>query len=324
MNNVYQAIIFVVDTHNLVPTESTIIIGLSGGPDSVFLTHFLHDIQQERKLDLVAAHLDHQWRAGSDKDVQFCRELCSGLNIPFVGQKASELKFKPKYEGSKEAQGRALRRYFLEEVRQKYNADCIALAHHEGDQQETFFIRLIRGTTLSGLVGMRPKSNHYIRPLLETNKEAILEYLDQHSIGYLTDPTNALDLYLRNRIRSKVLPALRECDKRFDANFLNTIHSLRETEYYLKNLTQLLFDTICIQDKGIVGINTVLLFEQPEYMQFRILIHWFIKENVPFISTNALLKEIKRFLLNKKSREHQLYETWALIKKNDAVYINKD
>ena len=324
MNKLYDSILSFSDDHQLLPKGSTIIIGLSGGPDSVFLTHFLHDIQQELNLTLIAAHLDHEWRQDSQKDVLFCKELCDQLNIPFVTQKASELSFKPKYEGSQEAQGRALRRYFLEEVQQKYNADCIALAHHETDQQETFFIRLIRGTTLSGLVGMRAKTNSYIRPLLETNKKTMVEYLHQHDIKYLTDPSNVLDIYLRNRIRSKVIPALEECDKRFDANFLKTIHSLQETEDYLMHLTQQHFETISTKENGTLGIKSSLLLEQPGYMQFRILIHWLIQQNVPFIPTKALLKEIKRFLLNKKSMQHQIYQAWALIKNNDAVFIKKD
>src|SRR5579859_4278080 len=141
--------------NHLIPDNHKIVVGLSGGPDSIFLLHLLADIRTQKNITLIAAHLDHQWRSNSAEDVIFCKKACDDLGIPFVSAQASDLSVAIKPNGSKEEVGRKLRRAFLESVAQQHNAHAIALAHHLQDQEETFLIRLIRGTTLSGLIGMR-------------------------------------------------------------------------------------------------------------------------------------------------------------------------
>ncbi len=155
----------------LIHDGARIIIGLSGGPDSVFLLHALAQLRTTRKLFLVAAHLDHEWRTESAQDMQFCKTLAESYAIPFVAKKISQLSLSYKSNGSKEEYGRKARRFFFESLAQEYNADAIALAHHADDQQETFFIRLMRGATVSGLYGMKPKDGLYIRPLLSIKKK---------------------------------------------------------------------------------------------------------------------------------------------------------
>ncbi len=127
--------------YNLLPAGSTVVLGLSGGPDSVFLLHLLAD----KNIKLIAAHLDHEWRADSADDVTFCKKLAQKYNVPFITAKASELKRTFKWDGSQEQLGRAMRRHFFATVAAAHATDSIALAHHAQDQQETFFIRLMRG-----------------------------------------------------------------------------------------------------------------------------------------------------------------------------------
>ena len=154
--------------NNLIAESSKIILGLSGGPDSIYLLHKLASLRNTGTIkELIAAHLDHEWRQDSAKDVAFCKQACKSLNVPFVSKKLSELNLS--FKGSPEEIGRNARRYFLEQIRTKHNADLIALGHHLQDQEETFFIRLIRGTSLSGLCAMWPKKGFYIRPLLQMN-----------------------------------------------------------------------------------------------------------------------------------------------------------
>jgi tRNA(Ile)-lysidine synthase len=309
--------------HSLIPDKSTIIVGLSGGPDSVFLVHFLHGIKDVYKIDIIAAHLDHEWRTNSAHDVAFCATLCQKLGITFVSKKASELNIIIKRNGSQEELGRMLRRYFLEAVRKEYNAEAIALAHHKQDQQETFFIRLIRGATLTGLTGMHPKSVYYIRPLLEISKAAIVSFLNSHNLEYLVDPTNLSENYLRNRIRLKVVPALLETDLRFDANFLRTMSSLQETELFLNNLTVTTYKSLEVIENSISYLNLTGLLETDLFLQKRVVIYWLITCKVPFTPTEALVSEILRFLINKKSNKHMLHTTWEVVKKDNKVFINK-
>ena len=221
--------------HNLIPQDSKIVLGLSGGPDSVFLLHLLSELKKDGLVkEIVAAHLDHEWRPESAKDEQFCSKMAKEHDVPCVSNKIPDLGLDLKFSGSKEDLGRRARRYFFKQVKKEYNADLIALAHHAQDQQETFFIRLIRGTSLSGLTAIKPKHGDYIRPLLEINKQDLVNYLDEHNIPYLTDPSNISQEFLRNRIRKHVIPALKNCDARFDQNFQTTIHRLQKTEQFFR------------------------------------------------------------------------------------------
>jgi tRNA(Ile)-lysidine synthase len=307
-------ILNLIEQHKLLPDSCTVILGLSGGPDSVFLLNLLAPLHKEKMIQLVAAHLDHEWRADSAKDVAFCRKTAEGYGVPFVSAKASDLLVNFKRDGSQEALGRRLRRTFLENVAHSYNAQVIALGHHLQDQEETFFIRLIRGTSLSGLVGMRPKHGVYIRPLLETNKEDILAYLHEKNIAYLNDPTNTSSLYLRNRIRNNVIPELQAADKRFNQNFLKTISSLQDTEKFLTTLTQQYFEDITTIIDGKQHLDLKKFFCFDVYLQKRLLVHWLILEGVPFTLTDSFLNEMIRFLESKEGGEHNLHERWKLIK----------
>ncbi len=314
--------------HQLIPKGSKLVVALSGGPDSVFLLHLLANMRESHAITLIAAHLDHQWRANSHEDVLFCKNLAEQLRIPFVSSTIQELQQDFKHNGSQEAVGRAARRYFLEKVAHKENADAIAVAHHLQDQEETFFIRLIRGSSLTGLTGMLPRDGNYIRPLLETNKADMVDYLEKHKISYLTDPTNTSMDYLRNRIRAKVLPALQECDQRFDQNFLTTIERLQETEHFLETETiahYLEISASVATSNNSSPTNRLLqidrLFKLHPMMQQRIIVHWLIEHNVTFTPTQSLINEIIRFLKQPQGGTHVLHTSWKIAKKKNAAYI---
>lgn len=320
-NSIIYHISNFIQKHNLLKQGSTVILGLSGGPDSVFLLHFLNDLFHKGIINLIAAHLDHEWRPESAQDSLFCRTITHELGIKLISAKASELKFSFKKEGSREELGRKMRRYFLEKVCAEEQADCIALAHHLQDQEETFFIRLLRGASLTGLSGMWPKHGLYIRPLLETNKKNIITYLELHGIAYLIDPTNIEQFYLRNRIRNKVLPVLRETDERFDINFLKTIHHLQEAEIFLEKITQEASVRAIKHEDDKYILMLTQFFQLDPFLQKRILLYWLVKEKVPFKPSEALLNEIMRFAQQPGSKKHQLHHAWVIIKGKQELSI---
>ncbi len=309
-----------ISEHNLLPPNATVILGLSGGPDSVFLLHFLAN----KNIKLIAAHLDHEWRKDSEKDTKFCKEQAEKLGIPLVSKKISELDLQIKFNGSKEEVGRKARRYFLEQTMKEHTADAIALAHHLQDQQETFFIRLLRGASLSGLTAMKPKNGPYIRPLLNTSKNDILAYLDEHQIPYLTDPSNESQQFLRNRIRTGVIPALKAADGRFDHTFASTLGQLQETEAFLGELSQEYLGKLTICKKGFSGVNLKDLMKLPTPMRRRIILEWLCRQNVPFTPTQKFFAEMERFFRQPGSKEHQIHETWKLVKKKDIGFIQQN
>ncbi len=321
--NIIKQITTFIQKHNLIPDHATIIIGLSGGPDSVFLTHVLNNLKQEKKLTLLAAHLNHEWRSNAHNDTALCKTLCQQLNIPLIHKKASDLAASFNYNGSKEELGRKLRRYFFEQLLQEYNANVIALGHHAQDQQETFFMRMIRGATLSGLTSMKPHDGFYIRPLLTVNKLDIMHYLNANTIPFCIDPTNQEEIYLRNKIRRQVLPTLEQCDQRFAHNFSRMLNNLQETEYYLNTLTQEQFKIIATASNGFLEINNTLLLKQSLFLQKRLIMHWLIQEKAPFTPTESFLDEILEFLQQPGSKEHRLHQAWSIIKQKNNVYIKK-
>lgn len=308
--------------NNLIKKESTIILGLSGGPDSICLLNILNELKSEFSINLVAAHLDHEWRVQSFKDVEFCKKLCDKLNVKFVSKKASELNFKFKETGSKEDLGRKMRRFFFEETAKEFDTDTVALGQHLQDQEENFIIRLIRGTSLSGLTGIKSKEItqsgiNYIRPLIETNKNEILNYLKENKLEFLVDPTNIDETYLRNRIRKNIIPNLQECDNRFDSNFLKTLHRLNEANNFINNFTEQEFNKIYKNEE----LDSKKLLELNAYIQKRILLYWLIQNNVQFNISENFLDEILKFIKSEHGGTHKLHENWSIEKKQNKLKI---
>lgn len=322
-NTPFQKIYTAIQKDQLIAPGDTLIIGLSGGPDSIFLLHVLASLKDELNLKLIAAHLDHGWRPDSARDVQFCQEAASALGVGFVSRKLSDLSISLKFNGSLEELGRLARRHFFEAVRQEYQAQAIALGHHLQDQQETFFIRLIRGTSLSGLVSMRPRHGHYIRPLLNVSKDEILAYLNAHAIAYLKDHTNDADTFLRNRIRQQVLPALNACDERFNRSFMATMERLHALEQHLEKETAQLLTrfAVCKFDKKGLDLKEILAL--PAIMQERLLVAWFCQEQVPFPVREQFLHEIMKFLESPRGGMHAVHHAWAIGKKQNLIWIEK-
>jgi tRNA(Ile)-lysidine synthase len=321
--NIHNSIKQFIKKHALIKRNDKIVVGLSGGPDSVFLLHFLVELRKEIPITLIVAHLNHEWRAEAAQEELLCREIARTFDLQYISAKMSELSLPFKLGGSKEEYARKARRYFFEKIAQEHNATGIALAHHLQDQEETFFIRLIRGSSLTGLTAMRPRNGLYIRPLLETNKNDIVTWLDAHNITYATDISNISQEYLRNRIRSKVLPALRECDERFEANFLSTLHRLTATENFLEKFTATTFAAITSQKNDTYILNITDFLALDPVLQHRVLLYWLITEKVPFPITQAFLDEIIRFFKNPRGGTHIIHEQWRIIKKQNEASLVK-
>lgn len=317
LNNVIQFI----TRHTLIQSGSRIVVGLSGGPDSVCLLHILSQLKEQYALTLIAAHIDHEWRASSYEDALFCESFASSLSIPFTQLKASQSTIKQN-QGSKEDLGRRIRRAFFEEEAKRFNADHIALAHHANDQQETFLLRMIRGASIAGLSSIRPAHGLYIRPLLSSTKQEILSYLEEHNLPYRTDHTNEQDTYLRNALRIHVLPALQQCDTRFEKNFSTTLSHIQETELFLERLTQAAFERISSVNETGMSISISCFFKEDPFLHHRLILKWLCAEKVPFNPSTSLFNEIVRFFKAQGTR-HQVTSAWSLVKTKGYVSLRK-
>jgi len=186
-----------------------VLCALSGGADSVCMTHQLWTLRGELQIELAAAHFSHGLRPErAEAERRFCADFCAGLGIPlFCGAGDTAAYARAHRLGTEEA-ARTLRYAFLEETGRAWGADRIATAHNRGDQCETVLFRLIRGGGARGLAGIPAQRGPYIRPLLDTGRAEIEAYLAARGLPYVTDSSNFDRRYARNRLRLEVLPLL--------------------------------------------------------------------------------------------------------------------
>lgn len=300
-----------------ISADSIMIVGFSGGPDSVCLLTLLSKLAPKLNLTIIAAHLDHQWRSESGQDALWCKKFCDDRKIRCIVQAHADLNFDIKYNGSQEELGRKLRRAFFENLATQFHASHIILAHHADDQLETFFIRLARGSSVAGLAGIKQNDGLYLRPLLQISKQEILNYLQHQNIQFLIDHTNFDQKYLRNRIRHQLMPMLDKIDDRFAQNIASCMTHLQKTDRFLEEVAQVTLQKIKNQSL----IKTQSFLKLHEIVQHRILMHLFIKENISMTPSTALFEEIIRFLQATKNLQHQIHPTCTIIKQADHFYF---
>lgn len=201
-------------TAKLIGRKDVVLVGLSGGADSVCLLHFLQYLAKEKHFALAAVHVNHGLRGiQADADEQFCKELCKKLDIPLFIKKVDARAVAKKYDLSPEHGARKARYQAYTQVAKKWGATKLALGHHLDDQAETFLLNLLRGTHASGLSGIplrRPLNTavEIVRPLLCVTRAQVEEYLKQNKLSHVTDQTNFDDKYRRNWVRGTLLPLL--------------------------------------------------------------------------------------------------------------------
>lgn len=208
-----------------------VIVGLSGGADSVALLVWL----REQGVATVAAHVNYGLRDDESlRDERFCRALCADMDVPLEVMTADIAGYRAAHSDmSVEMACREVRYQWFEKLRASRLAVAIAVAHHREDNAETFVLNLMRGCGIAGLRGMKWRAGDVVRPLLEVTKEEILEFLADRGIGYVTDSTNAQNIYKRNRVRNTLLPAVRGCFPEADDALMRTQRLLRRQDAFI-------------------------------------------------------------------------------------------
>jgi tRNA(Ile)-lysidine synthase len=188
---------------------SSILVGLSGGADSVALTFALLDLRERLSFRVAAAHLNHRIRGDeSDRDEEFVRSMCARLGIELIVERADGLDASIS-TANLEERARDARREFLLRVADRVQADFVVLGHHRDDQAETVLMRLMRGAGAAGMAAMAERGpGRLIRPMLSLSRAEIREYLDARAIPFVEDSSNASRDIVRNRIRAELLPML--------------------------------------------------------------------------------------------------------------------
>lgn len=198
-------------SHHMLDDVETVVVGLSGGVDSVVLTHLLYSHQNQFHIQIVVAHVNHQLRgAESDADEAFVRKFCKQLEIPLVVTSVDVNQYAKAHDLSTETAGRELRYAFFSKVAAQYEKSVIATAHTADDQAETVLLRFLRGSSLKGLEGILPKRDNIIRPLLFAKKAQIYAYAKTNQLRFHEDATNFQEYCLRNIVRNAIIPKITE------------------------------------------------------------------------------------------------------------------
>ena len=223
MKNVYDFIL----NESTIKEGDTIVLGISGGPDSMVLLYVFNELKKQMKINLICAHVNHNLRKESEEEQRFIENYCNINNIPFEYYKILEYG-----DDNFHNEARSIRYHFFEDVIKKYNAKFLSTAHHGDDLIETILMRIVRGSTLKGYSGFTKivkKENYTIlRPLIVVTKNQILDFAKLNDIEYRIDKSNFKDVYTRNRYRNHVLPFLKNEDENVHLKFLKFSETLNE------------------------------------------------------------------------------------------------
>ena len=229
-----------------------IVVGVSGGPDSMALLYILNKLRSELDLVLICAHVNHNKRKESDKEESDLHKYCTDNNIIFECIKVKEWG-----EDNFHNEARTLRYNFFEELVNNYGAKYLMTAHHADDLIETILMRIVRGSTLKGYSGFARIVNRdkytIVRPLITKTKSEILNYVIDNNINYAIDSSNNEDHYTRNRYRHYVIPFLKNEDANVHKKFLKFSETLIENSEYIDNETRKVFNKVV--HEGIIDIK---------------------------------------------------------------------
>ncbi|WP_428910347.1 tRNA lysidine(34) synthetase TilS [Niallia sp. Krafla_26] len=229
-----------------------ILVGVSGGPDSLALLNYL--LKKQQDFFLFVGHVDHMFRGEeSFQDAKFVEEFCQKNKIPFTMKRMNVPKYMKETGKSAEVAARECRYQFFAEVMKEYELTHLVLAHHGDDQIETVLMRLTRGSSGAARAGIpftRPFHNGtIIRPFLCLSRDEIEQYCKEHNLKPRYDPSNDRDIYLRNRFRKYVLPFLKKENANVHEHFRRFSEDLQQDEEYLQELTKEKMNTVWKEKK---------------------------------------------------------------------------
>ncbi|MDY0028204.1 MAG: tRNA lysidine(34) synthetase TilS [Candidatus Humimicrobiaceae bacterium] len=225
-----------IESNRMLERGDRVLISISGGPDSTFLTHLFYILRPVYNLTLFGFSLDHMTRDGeSTQDALFVKKLCEELDIKLFEEKIDVEKWCRLNKLSFQEGARRIRIEKLLEISKEHNIERVATGHNADDNIETFFINLFRGSGAGGISGIKPVSGKFIRPLIEIQREEIVSYLNKKEISYCVDRTNVENIYFRNRVRNILIPYItRHFGGSFKKNILKLLDILRDEDDFLK------------------------------------------------------------------------------------------
>ena len=259
-DSIIERVFTYICNNELIQRGKTLVAGVSGGPDSVCLLHILARLQERLDIKLHVAHLNHLLRGSeSEADAEYVSNLAKELCINATVEQRDVETYRAKHRLSLEEAAREVRYLFFAEVASSSGTDRIALGHTANDQAETILMHLIRGSGIHGLQGMHPLTQlqsltdsrlTVVRPFLQIRRKEIEEYCQYHSLTPRNDSSNLSASFLRNRIRSELIPLLRRYNPRIDDALLRTADSMAIDLSFFSQQVSLMWDRVVKEEEG--------------------------------------------------------------------------
>ena len=274
MTALHQQIRRTIRRHALCPPGTRLLIGLSGGSDSVALTLLLRELSEHAEFSVAAlAHVNHRLRPTSDRDEQFCRDLAGRLGLPILVARVDVKAYAASERLSVEDAARRARYAFLHRAAADAGADRIAVGHTRDDQAETFLLKVMRGAGLTGLAGVYPRRGLVIRPLLDVARTDLRSYVVACGHTWVEDESNERLDNPRNRIRHRILPELdRASGGVTGASIARAAGLLREDAEWLDELSERRFETLAERQSDGLQFDAELLAAEPPPVRRRVLL----------------------------------------------------
>ncbi|MBO3441429.1 tRNA lysidine(34) synthetase TilS [Clostridium botulinum] len=302
-----EKVIHTIKQNNMFEVGDKVVVAVSGGPDSICLLHILYKLREKIGISIVAAHINHCLRGEeADKDEEYVRKFCENLNIQCFVKKEDVHKISKDRGISCEMAGREVRYDFFSEVLNNVRANKIAVAHNANDQAETILMRMLRGTGLEGLIGIRAvRDNIFVRPIIDITRDEIEDYCYVNNLNPRIDKTNLENIYTRNKIRLELIPYIQ---KNFNSDVIEVLNRFSDTvkidNDYLNKVSLEKYNKYCKGEKDKVIIKEEV-FKEHEAILTRVI--------------RMALKELKGNL-NNFDKGH-IYDIIDIQKKSTGKFI---
>ena len=305
----------------LLKEKDVIVVGVSGGPDSMCLLHLLNGLKDDLKLKIIVAHMNHKVRKEADDEEKYVKEFAKENNLEFELYELNE-----KIVSNFHSEARIIRYKFFEDLVNKYNATYVMTAHHCDDLMETILMRIGRGSNLKGYSGfelLTDKVNYkLVKPLIFYTKDEIIKYMDEKKYKYFIDNTNNENDYLRNRYRHNILPKLKEENESIHEKYYKYSKVLLDADNFINNYINKLLKDIYKDEK----LNIELFKKEDEYIQRR-LIEYILStiylDDLYKVDDSTVDEIIKSIYSNKPNISIQLPNKNKIIKEYNYLYVDK-
>ena len=329
MEELEKKVLNTIKKYELIKSGDNVVIGVSGGPDSITLLNVLNKLKNKLNIQLQVAHINHMLREEADSETEYVKEFCKKINVPCYVKRVDVEKLAKENKLGTEEMGRDIRYNFFEEVRKNTRANKIATAHNANDNAETVLMNIIRGCSISGLKGIEPirrvqlknkeeieasseteENNRsiLIRPIIECTRVEIEQYCERYKLEPKYDKTNNENIYTRNKVRNLLIPYI---EKEFNPNIVESINRLsslstRESKY-IEQIVEKEYQNLRIIGNNLAKLQADNLkekLEQPQNVKKQIVLDLKKFNNLePVIKSRILLYTINELLGTTKGIE---------------------